>query len=98
MASAHHETHVATNTARSSATAPIVPLTPSDQEAALQIPQFSTAAASQGDVKVSDILLAEGNPGMASAALRSDVATNTARSSATAPIVLLMRLICLSSD
>ena len=91
MASAAHETHVATNTARSSATAPIVPLTPSDQEAALQVPQFSTAAASQGDVKVFDILLSEENPAMSSAAHETHVATNTARSSVIAPIVPLTR-------
>ena len=61
------------------------------EQVALQVPQFSTAAASQGDVKVSDILLSEENPAMASAAHETHVATNTARSSATAPIVPLTR-------
>ena len=64
-----------------------------DEGAAGQVPQFSTAAGSQGDVKVSDILLSEENPAMASAHHETHVATNTARSSATAPIVPLTRLI-----
>ena len=41
----------------------------------------------------SDILLSEENPAMASALHETHVATNTARSSATAPIVPLTRLI-----
>ena len=64
-------------------------------EVALQVPPFSIGAASRGDARrgdlklsrLSDILPAMENPGLAWAAHETHVVTNTARSSATAPKV-----------